>query len=174
VCKDITHCFPCDKEGHLPGQMWNADNCTACTCSKGTTPIVCDGTLGAGRCAKDLNSLAQPWQSIYRQPCWYSHGIIIKYRYLTNEQVWAVFTVNLELCIRAMIMLSYKICFEPDLVMWDMKLTQWQVLSLPVQSPAMQYHTAWLIRTYCLKVNVACFQTLAATFQTTWCHIPEN
>jgi hypothetical protein len=34
VCKDITHCFPCDKEGHLPGQMWNADNCTACTCSK--------------------------------------------------------------------------------------------------------------------------------------------
>lgn len=46
-----------------------------------------------------------------------SHGIIIKYRYLTSEKVWAIFTVNLELCIRAMIMLSYKMCFEPDLVM---------------------------------------------------------
>lgn len=117
VCKDITHCFPCDEEGHLPGQMWNADNCTSCTCSKGTTPIVCEGTLGAGRCTKDLNSLAQSWSSIYRQPCWYSHGIIIKYKYLTNEKVWAIFTVNLELCIRAMIMLSYKMSFEPDLVM---------------------------------------------------------
>jgi hypothetical protein len=109
--------------------MWNADNCTACTCSKGTTPIVCDGTLGAGRCTKDLNSLAQSWWSIYRQPSWYSHGIIIKYWYLANEKLWAIFTVNLELCIRAMIMLSYKMCFEPDLVMWDMKLTQWQALS---------------------------------------------
>lgn len=64
VCKDITHCFPCDEEGHLPGQMWNPDNCTACNCSKGTTLIVCDGTLGAGRCTKDLNSLAQLLWSI--------------------------------------------------------------------------------------------------------------
>jgi len=55
-----------------------------------------------------------------------------------------------------------------------MKLTQWQVLSLPVHSPAMQHRTVWLIRTYCLKVKLACFQTLAATFQTTWCHVPEN
>jgi hypothetical protein len=51
------------------------------------------------------------------QPCWYSHGITIKYRYLANETVQAVFTVNLKLCIRAMIMLSYKTGFEPDLVM---------------------------------------------------------
>jgi len=117
VCKDIAHCFPCDEEGHLPGQMWKTENCTACICSKGNTPIVCDGTLGAGRCAKGLNSLARSWRSIYRHPCWYSHGIIIKYRCLTNEQVWAIFTVSLEMCTGAMIMLSYKICFEPDLVM---------------------------------------------------------
>lgn len=26
--------MPCDTEGHYPGDKWNPDTCTECTCSK--------------------------------------------------------------------------------------------------------------------------------------------
>ncbi|XP_073969601.1 hemolectin isoform X3 [Rhodnius prolixus] len=34
TCVLETRCVPCDTEGHYPGDKWNPDTCTECTCSK--------------------------------------------------------------------------------------------------------------------------------------------
>lgn len=43
TCVEEKRCQPCDSEGHFPGDEWQPDYCTTCSCNSGNS-VQCQRT----------------------------------------------------------------------------------------------------------------------------------